>query len=165
MILDPQSHARLEEFLREHLSEPDLKLPKITFHSGWLGHVITKAFKIGGITFGNHVFVAPRLLARGEDGRLTAPGKFVVHEALHVVQYMNEGYLRFFFKYLRSYFGSLRVIGRIDAAARMSAYLDIDKEREARAAANAYLSWLEMRRVEIKRGVCPGGEGQTPSGS
>jgi hypothetical protein len=141
MLLAPESHERLETFLREHVGDPRLRLPRIRVYSGAFSRRLTGGLKVGAMTVGNRIFVAPRLVARDGEGRLTFPGWLLAHEALHVVQYAREGYLRFLFKYLSDYFAALRAGGGWDAAARMAAYLAIGHEREAREAEHAYRGW------------------------
>lgn len=130
--------------MREHLGDPSLSLPPITIHSGRVSNLVTKFLKVGAITVGRRIFLAPRRVERGVDGRdACAPGWLIAHEALHVLQYEREGYLRFFFKYLRGYFRALRALGRWDAAARMAAYLAIAEECAAHEAEEAYRLWSE----------------------
>ena len=141
MRLSNAAHERLEKFLGEHLGEPELRLPGIHLHSGRIARWVTGALKIGAMTVGRHIFVAPRLLVRDEDGRLAAPGWLIAHEATHVVQFGKEGFAGFLYKYLRGYFGALRQCGSWDAAARMTAYLAIAEECAAREAEHAYRKW------------------------
>lgn len=54
-------------------------------------------------------------------------GKLVVHELIHVRQYMAAGYFRFIVSYVKEYW-----IGRIGGKSSREAYLDISLEREAR---------------------------------
>jgi hypothetical protein len=143
MHLSPAAHERLEKFLGEHLEEPGLRLPRIRLHSGRVARLLTDALRIGAMTVGRHIFIAPRLLVRGEDGRLAAPGWLIAHEATHVVQFNREGFARFLYKYLRGYLGALRRCGSWDAAARMAAYLAIAEECAAREAEHAYRKWTE----------------------
>ena len=143
MKLAAESHARIEAFLREHLQEPGLRLPPVTVTCGLPARWLTGAFKVGAITFGRRVFISPRLVVEGPDGRRTAPGWLITHEAVHVLQYEREGWLRFFLTYLLDYWRLLRASGGWDAAARMAAYLAIAKESAAREAASAYQAWNE----------------------
>lgn len=143
MRLSPAAHERLEKFLGEHLGEPGLRLPRIRLHAGRVASLLTGALRIGAMTVGRHIFLSPRLLVRGKDGRLSAPGWLMVHEATHVVQFDREGFARFLYKYLRGYLGALRKCGRWDAAARMAAYLSIAEECAAREAEHAYKKWAE----------------------
>ena len=143
MRLSTAAHERLEKFLGEHLGEPGLCLPRIQLHSGRVARLLTGALKVGAMTVGRHIFIAPRLLERGEDGRLAAPGWLIAHEATHVVQFGREGFAGFLYKYLRGYFGALRQCGSWDAAARMTAYLAIAEECAAREAEHAYRKWTE----------------------
>ena len=141
MRLAPSAQARLEKFMREHVGDPALQLPRIRMHSGGFSRWLTKSLKVGAVTVGRHIFVAPVMVGRDEEGRLTFPGWLLAHEALHVLQFEREGYVRFLIKYLRDYFGALKAIGGWDAGARMAAYLAIGHECEAREAEAAYHSW------------------------
>ena len=141
MRLAPPAHARLETFLREHAGDPSLRLPDIHMYAGRFSRWLTTTLKVGAVTVGHRIFVAPRLVGRDEEGRLTFPGWLLAHEALHVIQYEREGYLRFFLKYLRDFLGALKASGGWDAGARMAAYLAIRHECEAREAEAAYHGW------------------------
>ncbi|HVF54781.1 MAG TPA: hypothetical protein VM934_01445 [Pyrinomonadaceae bacterium] len=138
MKLAPESHAQVEEFLRAHLGDPELRLPPVSFYAGRFARLLMRVLKMGAITFGRHVFVAPSLVTIAEDGRMVVPAWLVVHESMHVLQYERSGYLRFFVKYLLGYWRALCAGGRWDAAGRMAAYFGIDEERDAREAENAY---------------------------
>ena len=91
---------------------------------------------------GRHDFVRPTLLKRDESGSVTLPGWLVVHEAAHVLQYAEKGFVRFLAGYLRGYWRALREGGRWDAVGRMAAYKAIAEECEARAAEHAYVEHL-----------------------
>lgn len=54
-------------------------------------------------------------------------GKLVVHELVHVRQYLAAGYFRFLTSYLKEYW-----MGRIGGMTPGDAYLNIAHEREAR---------------------------------
>ena len=138
MKLAHESHARVEEFLRQHLGDPGLRLPAFSLYTGRFAWLLMKGLKMGAITFGRHIFVSPALVGRSEDGRAIVPGWLIVHESVHVLQYERVGYLRFFFEYLRGYWRALRASGKWDAAGRMEAYLAIAAECDAREAEHAY---------------------------
>lgn len=78
---------------------------------------------IRGVTHWRFVFVDPDLM-RGDPERLA---RLVIHELVHVRQYVAAGYLRFVTSYLREYW-----LGRIGGKSPRQAYLDISMEREAR---------------------------------
>lgn len=78
---------------------------------------------IRGVTHWRFVFVAPEMM-RGDPERLA---RLVIHELVHVRQYLAAGYLRFVTSYLKEYW-----IGRIGGKSPRQAYLDISMEREAR---------------------------------
>lgn len=78
---------------------------------------------IKGMTQGRFVFVDPDLM-RGEPEYLA---RLVVHEMVHIRQYLAAGYLRFVIGYLKEYW-----IGRLGGKSPRQAYLDISVEKEAR---------------------------------
>ena len=140
MRLTDESHARVEQFFREYLNEPGLSLPPISFHGGVPARLLMVAASgMSAITFGRRVFVKPEEFGSVGGGLATLPGRLVVHEARHVLQYQARGYPRFFRDYLRGYWGALREGGRWDRVGRAAAYMAIAEEREAYAAEAAYL--------------------------
>jgi hypothetical protein len=138
MRLSPEAHARLENFFREHVRDPNLRLPRFKVYGGAVSWLLMKLIGMGAITFGRHVFVHPRLLRRKGGGRVMMSTSLLVHEAAHVLQYEERGYLRFFRDYLRGYFRALRAGRKWNRDARTAAYLAIAEECEARAAAAAF---------------------------
>jgi hypothetical protein len=78
---------------------------------------------IRAVTQGRLVFVDPELM-RGDPEVLA---HLIVHELVHVRQYVAAGYLRFVMSYLKEYW-----IGRIGGKSPHQAYLDVSLEQEAR---------------------------------
>jgi hypothetical protein len=141
MKLSDDSHASVERFFREYLNEPGLVLPPMSFHGGAPARLLMAAARgMDAITFGRRVFVRPGVFVRDGAGRATLPGRLVVHEARHVLQYEARGYPRFFRDYLLGYWKALRAGGRWDRRARAAAYMAIEEEREAYAAEAEYAS-------------------------
>ena len=138
MRLSNDSHSHVEQFLRAHRGDAGLVLPRIHFHGGLFARLLMMSAGMGAMTLGRHVFVRPLLLKKDELGRVTLPGWLVVHEATHVIQYAERGFVRFMLGYLRGYWRALRESGRWGAAGRMAAYLAIAEEQEARVAEHAY---------------------------
>ena len=150
MRLSDESHSHVEQFFRAHRGDAGLVLPRIRLHGGVCARLLMLASAgMGAMTLGRHVFVRPGLLRRDAAGRLTLPGWLVIHEAAHVLQYAERGFVRFLAGYLRGYWRALREGGRWDAPGRMAAYLAIEEEREARRAEDAYaeqtLAWHRSR--------------------
>ncbi len=145
MRLSDKSHREVEEFFRKHQGMPGLVLPPVYVYAGLLARLLTEPARVGAITFGRRVFVRPTLIKNDSSGRASVPAWLLVHEAAHVLQYEERGYLRFFVGYLRSYVRGLREGKGFDAAARNAAYLAIPEECAARAAEHAY--------VESRRGT------------
>jgi len=140
MRLSPDAHEELERFFREYRGDGGLRLPPISVHGGFAGGLLTRlAGGVSAITFGRHVFVSPQVLARRAGGGRRMPGWLLAHEAAHVLQYAERGWIRFFRDYLGGYFAALRSGGLgLGRAARTAAYLAIREECEARAAEEAF---------------------------
>jgi len=143
MKLSAESHRTMQEFFRGLRGEPGLRLPRFRVYAGPLSRLLLDSVGMSAITFGRRVFVSTRLVRRGGDGRLTVPGWLLVHEAAHVLQYEEKGFVRFLIGYLRSYWAGLRAGGRRGAAGRLAAYLAIPDECEAREAEHAFRASLE----------------------
>lgn len=79
--------------------------------------------RIQGITIGSWVFVHPDVL-RGDRKRLA---RLVIHELIHVRQYIEQGYLPFSARYIRDF-----ARGRLSGMTSRDAYLNVAAEREAR---------------------------------
>ena len=142
MKLAPESHKRIESFLRDHFHDEKLKLPVIHVYSGRFSRWFTSAFGILAITFGSRIFVAPKVVKVDERQRLTVPAPLVAHEATHAMQYRNAGFLCFLISYLNEYLRGLRSQKQgWGKAARKAAYFGIKQEREAYEAEAAYATW------------------------
>ena len=138
MRLSEESHSHVEQFFRTHRGEPSLVLPRIHFHGGLSAGLLKLSSRMEAITLGRHVFVRPGLFRRDARGRVTLPGWLVAHEAAHVLQYSERGFVRFLLGYLGGYWRELRVGRRWDSSGRLAAYIAIAEEREARVAEQAY---------------------------
>ncbi|HEX8175296.1 MAG TPA: DUF4157 domain-containing protein [Pyrinomonadaceae bacterium] len=138
MKLAARSHEHLENFLREFYQDSTLRLPAVYFYTGTLVRLVTHALNVSAITFGQHVLISPELVNADSHGRQSVPGWLVAHEAVHVLQYKREGYIRFLMHYLFGYWRALRESGKWDRAARLRAYLAIAEEREAQEVERAY---------------------------
>jgi hypothetical protein len=145
MRLSEESHREVEEFFRKHEGRPGLVLPTVYVYAGLLARLLTEPARVGAITFGRRVFVRPSLIKRDSSGRASVPAWLLVHEAAHVLQYEECGFVGFLVGYLRSYVRGLEEGEGLNAAARNAAYLAIPEERAARAAEHAY--------VESRRGT------------
>ncbi len=78
---------------------------------------------ISGVTHGRLVFIDPKVM-KGDPDRLA---RLVVHELIHVRQFVAAGYVRFALSYMKDYWK-----GRIGGLSPRDAYLEISYEREAR---------------------------------
>lgn len=76
-----------------------------------------------GVTHGRLVFVDPQVM-KGDPDRLA---RLVVHELIHVRQFVAAGYMRFILSYLNDYWR-----GRVGGLSPRDAYREITYEREAR---------------------------------
>ena len=141
MKLSPEAHEEVESFLKEYTGEPGLQLPRFSIHAGAGGRVVMWFVRMSAITLGRHVFVSPPLVRKDSEERAVLAGRLLVHEAVHVLQYEERGFVGFLFKYLRGYWRALRLGKSLGAAARMAAYMEIEEEREAREAEHAYECW------------------------
>ena len=145
MVLAPESHARIEAFLRDHLQDDNLKLPPVYIYSGRVARWLTGRLQILAITFGRRIIVASKVVVRDEKGRLTVPAGLIAHEATHVIQYQEAGIVRFLFSYLREYWRALHEHRQgWSKAARNAAYFAIKHEREAYGAESAYPGWVAL---------------------
>lgn len=141
MKLAAVSHAQLQSFLRHHFKDATLNVPHIYVYTGSFARLITHALKISAITFGRRVLVSPALVGRDADQYLVVPGWLVAHEAIHVLQYEQAGFIGFLVSYLKNYWQALREQKGYGSAARMNAYLAIEEEKMAREAERAYRAW------------------------
>jgi hypothetical protein len=141
MKLSDKSHKKIEEFFRQHFADRNLSLPVFNLYLGRGARLITKTFKIDGITLGRHIFIAPHFLEQDIDGNWKLPFSLVVHEATHVLQYQKMGFIGFLFSYLKAWFAFLRSQRSRDLQTRWQAYYAIPHEEEARLAAAAYQEW------------------------
>ncbi len=141
MKLAAVSHAQLQSFLRYHFKGDTLIVPAIYVYTGNFAHLITRTLKIGAITFGRRVIVSPALVGRDAEQRLIVPGWLVAHEAIHVLQYEQAGFIGFLVSYLKGYWRALREQKKYGSAARLNAYLAIEEEQSAREAERAYRVW------------------------
>ena len=148
MRLAPESHRQIEAFLRQRRGSESLRLPPVTVYSGRLSNLFTGTFRILAITLGRRVFVSAKVVRRDERGRLTVPAALLAHEAVHVLQYSEAGFLGFLFSYLREYWRELRAQPGWGRAARQAAYFAIRQEREAYEAEGAYHTWAEIVRLK-----------------
>jgi hypothetical protein len=148
MKLSLAAHRHIEEFYREYLGDENLKLPPIAIYSGRVAEFLTRIGRVGAITLGRRMFVRKTRIASDEKNRPLMPRRLLAHEAMHAIQYQRVGFIRFFISYLREFWRELRRIGKWNAEARMSAYLAMRQEREARAAEEAYEIWLETRKMK-----------------
>jgi hypothetical protein len=148
MILAPESHKRIEAFLRAHLQDERLKLPPVFIYSGRMARWLTGRLQILAITFGRRIIVASKVVVRDEQGRLTVPAGLIAHEATHVIQYQEAGIVRFLFSYLREYWRALQEHRQgWSKAARNAAYFAIKHEREAYEAESAYATWVALAKM------------------
>lgn len=155
MRLSPKSQQLVEEFLRERFRLETLQLRPIYIYHGRLALWITRTFRIGGITFGRHIFIAPGMITRDESGTLTVPGWLLVHEATHVWQYQLAGFIGFLVSYLGGYWRALRVEGKWDTDARTKAYLAIREECDARESEAIYSAWVAEKKRQAMKAESP----------
>jgi len=141
MKLAESSHDKLQTFFREVLGEENFKLPVVNFYAGRFSRIFTLVLKIHGITFGRRIFIMPDLISTDFENRRRLPLELAAHEIVHVLQYKKDGFAKFFYKYLSSYWKNLRAEKNWDSDARQQAYRDIPYEREARKIAAEFVVW------------------------
>lgn len=149
MKLSESSHRRLEDFFRVYLENESFTLPKVHFYTGKFTAFLTRMISVNGITFGRKVLIMPALVSLNQKNQKKLPDDLIVHEIMHVIQYSEQGFLKFLYQYLKSYWDNLRKIGEWNFAARRRAYLDIPFEIEAREAADEYLKWKEKQKLRV----------------
>ncbi len=147
MKLAESSHDKLQTFFREFLADENFKLPAINFYAGRFSRVFTLILQVHGITFGRRIFIMPDLISKDFENRRTLPLELAAHEIVHVLQYKNDGFLKFFYKYLSSYWKNLRAEKSRDSDARQRAYRNIPYEREAREIAAKFVEWNRNRKI------------------
>jgi hypothetical protein len=148
MRLAPESHQRIETFLRAQLKSESLRLPPVHIYYGRWARLLTSTFNILAITFGRRIFVSPKEIERDPSGRLIISAALIAHEATHVVQYEQAGFLGFLLSYLGEYLRALRSHRQWwGKAARHAAYLAIKQEREAYEAEYAYGGWSRLEKM------------------
>jgi hypothetical protein len=147
MKLAEKSHRKIEEFFREYLAEESFRLPEIYFYGGKFTHYLTVALKIEGITIGKRVYIFPKNFWFSETRKLRLNEVLVVHEVTHVLQYAREGFFKFLWLYVKSYYSNLRKKKKWDWAARSEAYFEIPFEIEARQAASKFVAWSKNRKI------------------
>ena len=147
MKLADKSHRKIEEFFREYLADECFQLPEIYFYSGKFTRILTSVLQIEGITIGRRIYILPDNFRLTEKQFLILDEKLAVHEITHVLQYRREGFRRFLWLYLRSYFTNLKKKKKWDLSARAEAYLEIPYEIEARQIASKYVHWSKNRKL------------------
>ena len=147
MKLSRKSHQRLERFFRDYFGDEELTLPQVDLYIKRGAGLITKVFKIYGITFGQYIFIRPDFLYRNENRELCISKELLAHELAHVLQYQKLGWFRFFYTYLKAYFAALRRKEKWNPAAREQAYLEIPHEIEARDCASKFMQWMSKELI------------------
>jgi hypothetical protein len=147
--LAASSSKTIEAFFREYLEDENFCLPEIYFYNGRIAGLITSGFHIGGITFGKRILIFPPLIGRNRENNLRMSADLLVHEITHVLQYKREGFLRFFYLYLKSYRQNLKGKKKWDSPTRRQAYLEIPLELEAVKTTNAFMLWKEKHKLIV----------------
>lgn len=141
MKLSEASHQKLELFFQEFLNDKNFRLPKINIYFGGFSRLLTSILQIDGITVGKHIFILPGLIQRNADNKLKIREDLAAHEIAHTLQYKREGFIKFLYKYQKSYRQNLRKSGKWDSDAKFLAYFEIPFEVEAREAAEKFRVW------------------------
>ncbi len=144
MKLAKSSHQTLETFFREFLGNENFDLPVIHFYVGKLTRIFTSIIKVHGITFGRRIYIMPSFVALNRNNQLKLPENLVAHEITHTLQYKREGFFRFFYKYLMSFWRNLQKQPDWSVMSRQEAYLQIPFEIEAREIADKFVEWNKL---------------------
>jgi hypothetical protein len=147
MKLAEDSQHKLQTFFREVLSNENFQLPKINFYTGKFTRMFTLILRVHGITFGRHIFIKPNLITKDTANRRKLSLELVAHEIVHVLQYKKEGFIKFLYKYLSSYWRNLQTKKNWNAASRHEAYREIPFEREAREIAAKFVEWNQNKKI------------------
>ena len=140
MKLADESRKMFEMFFRQYFSDEQFRLPQTYFYAGGFSRLITKTLKIHGITIGKNIFIKPSLLSIDtEFAKINT--ELAAHEIAHVLQYRREGFIKFLYKYLRSYRRNLKDKQNWNDFSRHEAYLEIPYEIEAREIAAQFVDW------------------------
>ena len=145
MKLANSSRQQLEMFFRDHLNDESFRLPVIYFYNGKFTKLLTNLISVHGITFGKRIFIAPRLVSLNQKKLPKLPESLAAHEITHVLQYRQEGFVKFFYKYLRDFCRNLKKKEKWDSDSQQQAYLEIPFEIEAREAAACFIEWKKNR--------------------
>ncbi len=141
MKLAKSSHQKLETFFREYLNDENFRLPVIYFYVGKFTRIFTAIVKVHGITFGRRIYIMPGFVSLNRLNKLKLPEGLVAHEVTHTLQYKREGFVKFFYKYLTSFWRNLRKRKSWDIISRQEAYLEIPFEIEACEVAEKFVEW------------------------
>ncbi len=141
MKLAKSSHQKLEAFFREYLNDESFRLPVIHFYIGKFTRIFTAIVKVHGITFGRRIYIMPSFVMLNSANKLKLPEGLAAHEVTHTLQYKREGFFKFFYKYLTSFWRNLRKRKSWDIISRQEAYLEIPFEIEAREVAEKFIEW------------------------
>lgn len=145
MKLAAESRLKFEAFFREVFADERFQMPEVYFYAGRFSQRLTKTLKIHGITIGKNVFVTAKLVSI-ENNPVKINVELAAHEIAHVLQYEREGFIRFLYKYLKSYRQNLKRKKTPGKISRQQAYLDIPYEIEARETAAKFVEWNERKR-------------------
>ena len=142
MNLSLRTNELIRDFLIRYYEDENLRMPRIRIYSGIVAQIITGVLGVEGITFGRHILIRPGAFFRDSDGRLCLSKTLLVHEITHSIQYQRQGFCRFLFNYFREFVGGMRGRKKWDSISRMSAYLNISHEIEARDSASKFTGWF-----------------------
>ncbi len=146
MKLAESSYGKLQTFFREFLADENFRLPIVNFYGGRFARLLTQILQVHGITFGKHIFIMPDSISKDFENRRKLSLELAAHEIVHVLQYKKEGFIKFFYKYLSSYWRNLRRKNDWSARSRHEAYREIPFEKEARKIAAEFVEWTRNRK-------------------
>lgn len=149
MRLAAESHARLQDFFRQHYDQASLSLPVINWRRDALAHGVTRLNRITAITLGRTVLVTPEAIWQDTNGSWRTSSRLAAHEATHVLQYEKQGWGRFLYGYVSEYAAAMRQATQWNKATHFQSYANLSAEREAQELEYAYYAWCGRETEEM----------------
>ncbi|NNE65183.1 MAG: DUF4157 domain-containing protein [Pyrinomonadaceae bacterium] len=146
MRLSDKSSRLFAEFFEEMGCCGASDFPDVRIYTGRGARILTRLLIVDGITIGKSVFVDRKYLSRRANGSAGMEKGLLAHELAHVVQYTNEGKIRFLRTYIRDFWSEFRSRGEWTGKAWFEAYQAIPHEIEARELAAMFEPWLASRK-------------------
>lgn len=121
--------------------------PDVRVYTKRGARILTGLMLVDGITFGRAIYVHPRFVRRNSSGLLVVSKQLLAHEIVHVLQYRDEGIVRFLRKYIGDFLKEFRRKKRWSAKSWYEAYLTVPHEIEAREYTIKFRHWYDTREI------------------